>query len=427
MSVHYMSREMRSNFWHLYADIFWFGMVAGSTMTFMSVFAVRQGASSFQISLLSSGPAVVSLLFSMPFGRWLEGRHLVKTTFWSSIFHRLGYLALVPLPALAIAMHQVWGVVLTTILMSVPGTLLAISFNAMFADLVPSEWRAQVVGRRNALLALTMTTVSLLCGWILDWIVFPFNYQIVFLIGGIGALLSSYHLAKLRLPSEPPVRVGQLMYNLAKPGLLRFIDGFRMPVGLRYLTRTQGKSLFRLDLLKGSFGSFMLAYFLFYTFQYIAIPIFPVYFVRELNLTDGQISLGNALFYGMMLVASIQLSRVNARFGFRGTLVLGSLVYGMYPLLMGLAQGATLYWIASLVGGATWAITNGGLVNRLMERVPEDDRPAYMALHNMILNMGILLGSLAGPVFTVWFGLRDALLFDAGLRLFAGLLILFLG
>ncbi len=104
--------------------------------------------------------------------------------------------------------------------------------------------------------------------------------------------MSSYHLARLRMPSEPPVRIGRLLQDLARPGLLHFPDGIRWPVGLRFLTRSGGKPLLRLDILRGSFGSSMAAYFFFYACQYAGIPIFPIYYVRMLNLTDGEISLG---------------------------------------------------------------------------------------------------------------------------------------
>lgn len=64
--------------------------------------------------------------------------------------------------------------------MSVPGTLLAIAFNAMFAEVVSPEMRAKVVGRRNTILVFSMTKVLLFCGQLLNWIAYPLNYQIVF-------------------------------------------------------------------------------------------------------------------------------------------------------------------------------------------------------------------------------------------------------
>jgi predicted MFS family arabinose efflux permease len=56
-----------------------------------------------------------------------------------------------------------------------------------------------------------------------------------------------------------------------------------------------------------------------------------------------------------------------------------------------------------------------------MERVPEDDRPAHMALHNLALNLGILSGSALGPLLGNWIGLRETLLLAAGLRFLGGI------
>ncbi len=93
--------DLRNNFRRLYADIFWFGVLSGSTMAFVSIYAARLGATGLQIGLLTAGPALVNLLFSLPAGRWLEGQPLIRASFWSALLHRLGYLALIALPCLA--------------------------------------------------------------------------------------------------------------------------------------------------------------------------------------------------------------------------------------------------------------------------------------------------------------------------------------
>ena len=56
-----------------------------------------------------------------------------------------------------------------------------------------------------------------------------------------------------------------------------------------------------------------------------------------------------------------------------------------------------------------------------MERVPEDDRPAHMALHNLALNLGILCGSVLGPLLGDWIGLRQALAVGGVLRFLGGI------
>lgn len=400
---------MRANFRHLYADIFWYGVLAGSILAFLAVYATRLGASSFQISLLTAGPAWVNLLLSLPFGRWMEGRSVVRASFWSALWHRLGYFVLIPLPWLFAAYLETWMLVWITLVMSIPATLLAIGFNATLAEVVPPELRGEVVGKRNALMSLSMVTTSLSCGVLLDHIGFPANYQVIFGLGALGAMLSTYHLYHLK---PTPAAMPEIP----------------MPVEEVQPARPSPKiAWLRLDLLRTKFGPFMLAYFLFYTFQYTAIPIYPLFMVRSLNLTDGEISLGNALYYGTFLIASLGLNRMSTRFGHRKVLVFSALGIGFYPLLLGVAWNATLYWVASFIGGPIWAICNGGLSNRLMERVPADDRPAHMALHNLALNVGILGGSLAGSLAMDWLDIRSGLFLAAGLRFLGGMLLMIWG
>lgn len=308
--------------------------------------------------------------------------------------------------------------------MSVPGTVLAIAFNALFADLVPPDRRGALVGRRNAILAVSLTATSAVCGWLLIRFGFPANYQVVYALGAAGAALSSYHLGRLRLPTDgPPERVGRLLEDDARPGLFRSADTIRLAPGLRFLARAEGRRLLRLDRVRGPFGLFLIAYLLFYTVQSVPVPLFPLFWVEQLRLSDGAISMGNALFYIMMMLTSLGLRRLTAARGHRPILVAGALLYGLYPLLTALAREASLFWAASLVGGAVWGLLNGGLVNRLMERVPADDRPAHMALHNLALNLGILLGSLGGPILAAEIGLRNDLFTAAGLRLIGAIVL----
>jgi MFS family permease len=422
-----MDSQLQHNFRHLYADVLWYGVLAGSSMAFLSIYAARLGANSYQVSLLTAGPAVVNLLFSLPVGRWLERQPLINATFWSAVLMRLGYLLYIPLPWLFAAQRETSVFILLTIGMSIPGVILAIGFNALFADVVPPEWRGEVVGKRNALLALSMSLTLFFGGRMLDRIVFPLNYQLLFTLGGLGAALSTYHVGRLCPPQELPRRMNLPLDDLARPGLMRFIDGLRAGVGLRYLTRLRGKKLLRLDLLRTSFGPLMGVYFLFYMFQYLPLPLFPLWYVNGLHLTDWEIGIGSALFYGTMLLTSLRLSRLSSRYGHRWVLYVGGLLFATFPLFTALAWDAKLYWTACFLGGGVYSLVNAGLINRLMERVPVGDRPAHMALHNLALNLGILSGSLAAPLIAGLIGLRDSLLISAGLRLLGGILLVLWG
>jgi MFS family permease len=394
---------LKWNLRQLYWDIFWFGILAGSTIAFQAIYAARLGATGFQIGLLSAGPAIINLIFTLPSGRWMEGKPLIKVSFRSALWQRLGYVFMVALPwVFTSSQGQIWGLIWTILVTSVAGTVLAIGFNAMFAEVLPPEWRAHAVGRRNILLAISITVASLVSGQILDRVVFPGNYQIVFLIGAIGAILSSFHIGRIRKSDMQALPM----------------DGMDEETSIPRRNLNRG-SLLRLDIFKSPFGIFMLSYLAFYVFQYFPIPLFPLAYVEKLQLTDGMIGLGNALFYGTMMLASFRISQLSRRFGHRKILIASSALFPIFPVFLGIAKGPELYYVACLTGGGVYALLSGALINRLMERVPADDRPAHMAIHNLALNVGILTGSLLGPVSANLIGLQPSLLLAAALRLLA--------
>lgn len=417
--------QYRSNFIHLYLDIAWFGLLNGSSMTFMAVFAARQGANPFQIGLLTAGPAMVNLLFAIPAGRWLEKQPLGPAVFWASVLHRFFYVLLIPLPVLFLPHQQVWSLIALTLLMSIPGIALAVGFNALFADVVPPEWRGHVVGRRNALLAVMLIVASLLCGYILDRYPFTAGYQIVFSLGFLGAALSSFHLWFVRPPhDEKPVRTGRSLGDLARPGLMRLIgDSLRHGIGLRYFARTRGRDLLRLEILTGPFGRVVGLLFTFHLFQHLAIPLFPPYWVQELHFSDREISLGSAVFYAHLLFGSALLARLTDGLGNKRVSAIGAILMAAYPGLMALTRGVELFLVTSAVGGLAWALAGGALNNYLLDRVPENDRAAHLVWYNLALNGAVLLGALAGPLWGDMLGLTAAMVVFAVLRLIAGVMI----
>ena len=418
--------ELRSNFRHLYLDILWYGVLAGSAISFLTVYATRIGADSFQIGLLAAGPAVINLMFTLPTGRWLETRPIGPAVFWSSVFHRFFYLIWVVIPWLLLPNVQLSLYIVITLLMTIPGTVLAVGFNALFADAVPAEWRGHVTGVRNAVLSVAFIVASLVSGVILERVPFPTGYQIVFAIGFVGAAMSSFHLAFVRPLSDgrQQRRAWHRLGDLDSPGGMRSaLEGTRTSVGERFLTRSGGKSLVRLEILSGPYGMVIAGLFFFHLAQYLAIPLFPLYWVNKLNFSDGLISQGQALFYAAVFIGSTQLSRVSKRFGYHRVLAVGVLGLAAYPAVTSIMQGSAMYLFVSILGGLAWSMVGGAIGNYILERSPENDRPAYLAWYNLALNAAILLGALLGPLMAEWVGLSAALLLAAVARAASALFI----
>jgi MFS family permease len=363
--------EHRRNFFHLYMDIAWYGILSGSAMAFVAVYVARQGASLFQIGLLSAGPGIANLLFALPAGRWLEKRSMRTAVFGASIIHRAFYLLWVPLPALLLPETQIWVLIGLTLLMGIPGVALAIGFNAMFADAVPPEWRGHVAGARSSLLAITYTTTTLLCGYILNHTPFPHGYQVVFGIGCLGAAMSSVHLWFVRpCPgSQVSPRVGRPIGDMARPGATRIIgDSFRFTVGLRFLTRGLRPGLLRTEILRGAFGKVTAIMFAFHLAQYLPVSLFPIYLVDRLRLTDQEIGLGTALFYVTVFLGSTQLGYLTRQWGHHRVLSLGAVLMVAYPALMSISRGLGLEQLYTRQSAAGRPACSSGLVQSLTQR-----------------------------------------------------------
>jgi MFS family permease len=418
---------LRSNFKHLYWDIGWYGVLSGSAIAFLTVYATRLGGDAFQIGLLTAGPAVVNLVATLPSGRWLESRPIGPAVFWSAAFHRLFYLLWVVIPWLLLPRVEIWAYILVTLLMSIPGTVLAVGFNALFADAVPPEWRPHVTGIRNAVLSVTFIITSLACGLILEALPFPQGYQVVFAIGALGALMSTVHLLFVRPLSDGRQRGSGRWYrlgDLASPGRIYGVtDQGRTAIGLRFLTRSGGKSLLRLEILRGPFGVVLAGLFAFHVAQYLAIPLFPITWVNRLGFSDLLISQSQALFYAAVFIGSTQLSRITGRLGNQRVTAMGVLLLAGYPAVTAVMQGPAVFLAVSLLGGLGWSLAGGGIANYILERTPNDDRPAHLAWYNLALNAAILLGSLLGPLLAGWIGLTAALIVAAIARALSGVLI----
>lgn len=415
--------EYRPIFWHLYLDIAWFGVLMGSAMAFAVVYAARLGADALQVGLISAGPAMINLCFTLPFGRWLEHRPIARVVFWSSVLHRIFFGLWVVLPILFLPHAQIWALILLTLVMSVPATVLAIGFNTLFAEAVSTEWRGHVTGIRNSLLAGTVIITSLLCGLILEKMPFPAGYQVVFGLGFLGAAMSSFHLWFVRPGStDRALPNGRALGDLARPGIFRSVgDGLRAAVGLRYLIHGQRGPLLRLEILKGSFGKVIAVLFAFHLMQYAAIPLFPLYWVSKLHLSDQQISYSTMLFYLTILLVSLQLGALTDKMGNQRVTALGAMIMSGYPALTAASQGLGLILVASVAGGVGWALAGGALNNYVLDRVPDSDRPAHLAWYNLAFNAAILLGSLSGPLLAGTIGLSLALSLIAVARLVTAL------
>ena len=395
--------EYRQTFLHLFVEMGWIGVLSGTTIAFLSVYAARLGADTRQIGFISAAPALVNLIFALPAGRWIKGRPLGAAAFWSSVGARIFYLPLAFLPFFFSERVEIWVIIVIILLMNLPLTVLNVSFNAMMIEAVPSEWRAFIVGGRNGLLSIIALAATLISGQILNKTPFPVGYQIVFAIGFFGAVMSSFHLFFLR--KLAPTRIDESINQPLVQGLSRLQAVRQSPKMRKYL-----RILFLL--------------FCFHVSQWLVIPVVPLFSVNYLHLNDFQIGLGGGMFNLIVFVVSFYLSAVTGRLGNHRAAAYSVMGLGLYPLVLGISRGFPLYITAHLLGGISWGILAGALFNYLAENIPEENRAKSMSWYILVSNGSILVGSLLGPQVAGWMGFPMALALFAVLRFISGIAIL---
>lgn len=382
----------------LYLNMAMQGIVAAGASSYLSIFAVRLGASTFMVGLLTGLPSLVMMLTAMPAGRILarQRRMLAAAVRASSVF-ALAYVAIALVPLLAPS----WAggaVVLIWALAAVPASFGEVSSTTVMAEAVPVERRATVMSTRFAIQALVAAAALPLVGHLLDTMPFPTGYQVLFAVNFAAAMLGVAAFARLRLPPGEPVE--------ATPA--------RVPAlaALRQLRSS------------GAFAAYLGSITLFRFGMALPQPLFSVFWVNDLHLTDSDIALASTVVYVLSIVAYFTWGVVANRHGHGPVLVISALGLTLYPFILALANGLPPVLLASVTGGLFASGYSFATFNVLLALAPPQHRADYVALNSVSVYATSLVGPLVGSALAGLIGIRAAMLVASGLRLAGGCLFL---
>lgn len=383
------------NEWNLYREIAWFGQLSAVTNTFVSVFALRLGASSFLIGLRTALPALVNVFVQVPAARLVEREAGCSRVplLWHFLM-RLSVLLMVAAPLLPYP-WQAGFVVFTSVAAALPTAVATMSFTSVFADVVAPRDRARVVSVRNALLAAVATITVLLTGQVLDLLPFPLGYQAVFAVAFATSMVSLYYLSRLVIPQSDTAQ-----QKAVHP---------REPLHLRRSVES--------ILSQRNYVRFTMAAFVFHWGLYFPIPLYAIYRVRSLGLSEGWIGALSMLESAVTIVAYFAWGRLAQRRSSRAILLAGALLVTFFPIGTALSSTAWPLLLVSAIAGLAAPAFNLGLFNGLLEVAPDERRATFVAVFNMLMNVAAFISPLLGTSVADWLGIREALLVGGALRL----------
>jgi MFS family permease len=369
---------------NLFTETTWFGVLSGLAATFVSVYALRLGATTSQIGWLTALPALVNVVWLIPAARLIERqRRRLPLILLAGFLQRVGYLILAIIPFLIVT-GRVQALILVNTLITLPAAIISTAITSLIPDLTSAERRGQVISVRWLLLSLTATAAALFGGKFLDLVPLPLNYQL--LLGG-GALLSLFSL--------------------------RYLHRIKVPDAVLYGRAAHPRQRYSWRRLRSSltgiwshrpFVRFAVASFVFYWGLYLPAALWSVFRVRDLGASDAWIGLIAVVIDGSTIAGYFFWGKVSAKRGNRWVLIVNALGVTAYSFTTALVP--TIGWMipTSVLGGVSWSGCNLALFN--------------------LMNVTAFAAPLLGAALSDWIDIRFAFVIASGVRVVGGLLFL---
>jgi MFS family permease len=377
-----------SNARNLFMEIFWAGFLT-AVVSFNAPFALRLGATNDQIGLLSSVPALLAIVVTLPAGRFFAHRSKRMPWVTGSLFiYRVGFLLIALIPWLPVAQK---GTVLIwlLILFMAPAHFFGVGWNSMMADVVPEVNRARVFAVRNMLVAMVVTAGTFAAGRWLEHIAFPINYQVLYTAGFVTSMVSVYYILQLRVPDS--------VISARKESKARSRRQFLRNTELAFSSQPDFVRLV-INTFAHGLGLWMIA------------PVYVLYYVRSLGASDGWIGLNGTLASLTPIIGFYLWQRAVRRWGENRVLKRTIIFIGLYPVLVGLSPSLTpiLFWTA-LIGLVSPGVTLSHYP-MLLKICPSAQRPLYLGLYTTLMNLGAFVMPLLGVSLANRFGFQPVLI-----------------
>lgn len=376
--------------------------ISNISAPFLPVFLTRLGATNFQVGLLSSMPGVTGLILAIIVGRFLQSRKNVVP--WYSLSRLMVILCYALTGILTLLIEDRFTIIATLAIWAfatIPQTALAVAFSVVMNGVAGPTGRYALLSRRWTIFGLTGVIGTFIVTRVIDLVDFPVNYAVMFLVLSLGGFLSFYFSRKIVLPDQlpPPITDSGAPWK-----------GFQNVLGL----------------LKANpaFLSFALKRFVYFSAITLSAPIMPLFLVREVRATDGQIGTVNMVMTIVMLAGYFLWPRVSLRRSGRFVLLATTLGMVLYPALSAATPRIELIILYAGIAG----FFQGGLdlvfFDELMKRVPPDYSATFVSIAQSMQYLSMILAPLLGTWLTQYIGLGGALWLSAGLRLLGFLLFL---
>ena len=376
--------------------------VANAAGIYLPVFLVRLGATNFEISLLTAIPALAGFLVSIPLGAYIQTRRNVVP--WYSRSRGLSQLVYAATAVAVFFVPPEQAVVIILILwalMTIPSTIGMVAFYAVMDGAAGPRGRYDLLSMRWSVMGFTTAITVLIVGQLLEVVPFPLGYQIVFVTFSLAGFVASYYASRIRLPDHPPV--------VREPGASR---------------RTRLSAFVSLVKSHPPFVAFVVRHFVFTLGTRLAVPLIPLWYVREAGASDAWVGIIGMSQSFVLLFGYNFWRRQSRRRSMRSLVIATTIGAVLYPAVLALSTDLIAITVITAYGAAVYSGIDLVLFDLLMRTIPQRYSVTLTSVETSVQNLASIIGPLLGGVIADLFGIAVGLIVAAVVTLVGALMFI---
>ncbi len=368
MSFHHTSSQFeQANFRHLVFDIAWFGLALAATSRFLSVYAIRLGASPTEIGLITALPSLI-LLFSSGLGGVWQRRYTTRerALSWPGLGMRLMFILPAFAPLLPEHLRPLW-LIISISLPAIPQGIAGVVFMDMMRGSVSQNTMPRLLSHRALWLNIMLALGALAFGILLEKAPYPLNYQIMFGVAFIAAMLSFKHCNAIRTDPLPA-------NNTRKSSPF---SPWKSPKFRQVALVTSVVQI---------------------TFTFL-VSVTPIFLVAERGATEGFMAVFGMIELGAGALMAVLTPRIVRKIGNRAMIAIMMFGTAIAAVIFALSPNLYLTLIGAAISGGCWAAAAMiGLFGFFTENTPVEDSAAYATAYQQVIGFSAFLGPMIGSL-----------------------------
>lgn len=387
------------NFMHLIMDVVWFGLALTATARFLSVFAIRLGATPAEQGLLIGLQGLVMVFSTILAVPW---RNRFQTTVEAlnlpGFFFRFWFFLPIFTPFFPQSFQVPWllfSVAFTGLGQGIAGSL----FLMHMREAVGDERVNVLTSRRFAVMNVGLCATALAFGWMLTALPFPVNYQIMFGAAFLFSMVSQWHVMKTKT-----------LYPVSQ----------NAPITIDNAPAAATQRVWKLPGWGVVIAACLISHLAFLSVN----AIIPMVLVNTMKADEAFMGV-----FGLIELVGGILAGVTGEWFLRhmSPRRLTGLAVGMTaitPLVIAIAPSLNFTLGGAILNGMGWTLVAIGLFATLVERTPNHLMPRATTLYQQMLAIGTFVGPLIGSTLAgAGVNLLVVLMVGASLRLVGGLFL----